>query len=87
MTTAHPKKVIVGLSGGVDSSVAALLLQQQGYDVHGTFMQNWETDSADPFCTTHQDLADARDVCERLNIPFHTICSQKNIGIKSLSYF
>jgi tRNA-uridine 2-sulfurtransferase len=68
------KKIIVGMSGGVDSSVTALLLQQQGYQVQGVFMQNWEEDlSGDPFCSTSQDLKDVEAVCSLLNIPFHTV--------------
>src|SRR5215469_6994913 len=66
-------QVIVGLSGGVDSSVAALLLQQQGYQVQGVFMQNWDQDNQDPFCSANQDLADVRAVCERLQIPLMTV--------------
>lgn len=66
-------RVIVGLSGGVDSSVAALLLLEQGYDVHGVFMKNWE-DSYEPgYCTAGEDLEDAGDVCETLGIPLHKV--------------
>ena len=65
--------VVVGLSGGVDSAVSALLLQQQGYRVIGVFMQNWEADRDDPYCTAEQDLTDARAVCDQLQIPFETI--------------
>lgn len=67
------KKIIVGLSGGVDSSVAALLLKEQGHDVSGIFMQNWEADSDDPHCTAEQDLSDAKAACDLLNIPFDVI--------------
>lgn len=66
-------KIVVGLSGGVDSAVTALLLKQQGHDVTGIYMQNWEVENDDPYCTIHQDQNDARAVCEHLNIPFHTI--------------
>lgn len=66
-------KVIVGMSGGVDSSVSAYLLQQKGYLVEGLFMKNWEEDDTDEYCAAAQDLEDARAVCEKLNIKLHTI--------------
>ena len=66
-------KVIVGMSGGVDSSVAAWLLREQGYQVEGLFMKNWEQDDKDGFCAAAQDLADARAVCEQLQIPLHSV--------------
>ena len=64
-------RVMLGISGGVDSSVAALLLQQAGYEVEGLFMQNWEEDDRDGPCTTDADRKDAVAVCGRLGIPFH----------------
>ena len=66
-------QIAVGLSGGVDSAVCALLLKQQGWNVFGIFMQNWETDNQDPYCHAERDLSDARTVCDQLNIPFHVI--------------
>lgn len=66
------KRVIVGMSGGVDSSVAALLLMQQGYAVEGLFMKNWDEDDGTEYCTARQDLADAESVCKRLGIKLHT---------------
>ncbi len=70
----HPQqtRVIVGMSGGVDSSVAALLLLQQGYQVEGLFMKNWEEDDGTEYCTAREDLADARAVCDTLGIKLHT---------------
>ena len=65
------KRVIVGLSGGVDSSVSALLLQEAGYQVEGLFMKNWEEDDGGEYCTAKQDLQDAQAVADRLNIPLH----------------
>ncbi len=64
--------VIVALSGGVDSAVAALLLQQQGYRVQGLFMSNWEEDE-EGYCTAADDYQDARRVCEVLEIPLHKV--------------
>lgn len=66
-------KVVIGLSGGVDSSVAAYLLQQQGYQVEALFMKNWEQDDTDSYCAASDDLNDARLVCEKLGIKLHTI--------------
>ena len=74
MTTVnYTQKVIVGMSGGVDSSVSALLLKQQGYEVEGLFMKNWEEDDTQEYCSAAQDRADAEAVCETIGIPFHTI--------------
>jgi tRNA-specific 2-thiouridylase len=64
-------KVIVGMSGGVDSSVAALLLIEQGYQVEGLFMKNWDEDDGTEYCTAKTDLADAQAVCDRLGIKLH----------------
>lgn len=66
-------KVIVGMSGGVDSSVSAFLLQQQGYQVEGLFMKNWEEDDNDEYCAAAEDLADAQAVASKLGIELHTI--------------
>ncbi|RXJ73542.1 tRNA 2-thiouridine(34) synthase MnmA [Veronia nyctiphanis] len=67
------KKVIVGMSGGVDSSVSAYLLLQQGYQVEGLFMKNWEEDDNEEYCSAAEDLADAQAVCDKLGITLHTI--------------
>jgi len=67
------KHIIVGLSGGVDSSVAALLLKQQGHHVEGVFMKNWEEDDTDSFCPASLDMADAEAVCNKLGIEFTRI--------------
>lgn len=63
------QRVVVGMSGGVDSSVAALLLKQQGYDVVGLFMKNWEDDDTDEYCSSRQDLIDAASVADIIGIP------------------
>ncbi|KJJ98013.1 tRNA 2-thiouridylase [Pseudomonas sp. 21] len=65
-------RVIVGMSGGVDSSVSALLLKEQGYQVEGLFMKNWEEDDGTEYCTAMTDLADAQAVCDRIGIKLHT---------------
>ncbi|KGQ70432.1 tRNA 2-thiouridylase [Chelonobacter oris] len=67
------KKVIVGMSGGVDSSVSAYILQQQGYQVEGLFMKNWEEDDDSEYCSAATDLADAQAVCDKLGMHLHKI--------------
>ncbi len=67
------KKVIVGMSGGVDSSVSAYLLIQEGYQVEGLFMKNWEEDDNDEYCAAAEDLKDAQSVCDKLGIHLHTV--------------
>lgn len=66
-------KVMVGLSGGVDSSVAAKLLLEQGFEVEGLFMKNWEEDDDSGYCSAEEDLADAKSVADQLGITLHTI--------------
>lgn len=65
--------IVVGLSGGVDSSVSAYLLKNAGHQVTAVFMQNWEDDQDDPHCSASQDLSDARSVCDLLGIPLKTV--------------
>lgn len=71
--TPSQTKVVVGMSGGVDSSVSAYLLLQEGYQVEGLFMKNWEEDDTDEYCAATQDLEDAKAVCDKLGIKLHTI--------------
>ncbi len=68
MNTNSKKHIIVGMSGGVDSSVAALLLKEQGHHVQGMFMKNWEQDDTDSFCPASIDMADAQAVCDKIGI-------------------
>ncbi|TMH40384.1 MAG: tRNA 2-thiouridine(34) synthase MnmA [Betaproteobacteria bacterium] len=66
-------RVVVGMSGGVDSSVAALLLKRQGYDVVGLFMKNWEDDDTDEYCSTRQDLIDAAAAADVIGIELEAV--------------
>jgi len=66
-------RVIVGMSGGVDSSVTALLLLEQGYQVEGLFMKNWEEDDDAEYCAATVDLADAQAVCDKIGITLRTV--------------
>ncbi len=75
--------LVVGMSGGVDSSVAALLLQQQGHVLHGVFMQNWD----DSYCTAREDLHDAEDVCATLGIPLHKVNFAREYRDRVFAYF
>jgi tRNA-specific 2-thiouridylase len=79
------KKVILGLSGGVDSAVAAILLKQQGADVHALHMTNWEDN--DGYCTSAEDLQDARKVCDQLEIPLHHVNFAREYRDRVFSYF
>jgi tRNA-specific 2-thiouridylase len=73
MGSPSSQKIIVGMSGGVDSSVSACLLLQQGYQVEGLFMKNWEEDDTEEYCSASEDLADAEQVCDKLGIRLHTV--------------
>ena len=81
------KPVIVGLSGGVDSSVAAMRLLEQGYRVEGLFMKNWEEDDSDEYCSAAVDLEDARSVADSLGIKLHTVNFSSEYWDRVFSYF
>ena len=70
---ATDNKIIVGLSGGVDSSVAAFLLLEKGHEVEALFMKNWDEDDEDEYCSASEDLADAQQVADQLGIKLHTV--------------
>jgi len=73
MSELNLNRVVVGLSGGVDSAVTALLLKQQGYDVIGLFMKNWEDDDDDEYCSTRQDFIDAAAAADVIDIDFEAV--------------
>lgn len=75
------------MSGGVDSSVAAWLLQEQGYEVEGLFMKNWEQDDDEDYCAAAKDLADAQAVCDKLGIKLHSVNFSTTYWDKVFSYF
>ncbi len=79
--------VVVGMSGGVDSAVAAYLLKQQGRNVIGVFMKNWEEDDEDGVCTATQDYADVRSVCDTIGIPYYTVNFAQEYRDRVFSYF
>jgi tRNA-specific 2-thiouridylase len=81
------KKVIVGLSGGVDSSIAAWLLKEQGYQVEGLFMKNWEQDDTDNYCSAAIDLADAQAVANQIGILLHTSNFSQEYWDRVFSHF
>ncbi|MEJ2142182.1 MAG: tRNA 2-thiouridine(34) synthase MnmA [Gammaproteobacteria bacterium] len=80
-------KVVVGISGGVDSSVAALLLSQQDYQLSGVFMKNWEGDDTDTHCAAENDLADARSVCNAIGIPIQGVNFSDQYWDRVFEYF
>jgi tRNA-specific 2-thiouridylase len=84
MTKRH---VVVGMSGGVDSSVTALLLKQQGYQVTGLFMKNWEDDDDEEYCSSREDLIDAVSAAEVIGIPIEAVNFAKEYKDRVFSYF
>lgn len=80
-------RVVVGMSGGVDSSVAALLLKQQGYDVIGIFMKNWDDTDEFGHCTAEEDYEDVRRVCAQIGIPYYTVNFEKEYWDRVFTYF
>ncbi len=81
------KTVVVGMSGGVDSSVTAALLKEQGYNVIGLFMHNWEEDDEDGCCTAVSDYEDVKRVCNKLDIPYYSVNFAKEYRERVFSYF
>ncbi len=81
------KRVVLGMSGGVDSSVCAGLLKQEGYDVIGLFMKNWDEEDESGICTAAEDSIDARKVAVQLNIPFYTVNFEEEYLDHVFSYF
>ncbi len=79
-------RVIVGLSGGVDSAVSALLLRDAGHDVHGLFMSNWEEDE-DGYCTAAADFQDARAIAADLGIPLHRVSFAREYRDRVFQHF
>ncbi|MEJ8547954.1 tRNA 2-thiouridine(34) synthase MnmA [Brevibacillus borstelensis] len=79
--------VVVGMSGGVDSSVTAYLLKQQGYDVIGIFMKNWDDTDEFGHCTAEEDFQDVRRVCDQIGIPYYTVNFEKEYMEKVFQYF
>ena len=81
------ERIVVGMSGGVDSSVAALLLKEQGYDVVGVFMKNWEEQDENGICTAENDWRDVREVCERIDIPYYSVNFAREYWDRVFDYF
>lgn len=81
------KTVVVGMSGGVDSSVSALLLKEQGYHVIGLFMNNWEEQDENGVCTATKDYEDVQRVCEKIDIPYYALNFSKEYKDQVFSHF
>jgi tRNA-specific 2-thiouridylase len=79
------EKIVVGMSGGVDSAVAAMLLRRAGFEVHGLYMSNWDDD--DDYCTGAQDLQDARATAVELGIPLHRVSFAEHYRARVFDYF
>lgn len=87
MKTNQDIRVVVGMSGGVDSSVTALLLKEQGYDVVGIFMKNWDDTDEKGVCTATEDYEDVIRVCNQLDIPYYAVNFEKQYWDKVFTYF
>jgi len=87
MEVFNNNKIVLGMSGGVDSSVAALVLKEQGYDVIGVFMKNWEETDENGVCTATQDYEDVRRVADTVGIPYYTVNFAKEYQERVFSYF
>ena len=81
------KTIVVGMSGGVDSSVTALLLKEQGYNVVGLFMKNWEETDQNSVCTATKDYEDVRKVCDKIGIPYYSVNYTKEYYERVFEYF
>ncbi|AEJ42910.1 tRNA(5-methylaminomethyl-2-thiouridylate)-methyl transferase [Alicyclobacillus acidocaldarius subsp. acidocaldarius Tc-4-1] len=79
--------MVVGMSGGVDSSVTALLLKQAGYDVIGVFMKNWDETDENGACTAEQDFEDVRRVCEQIGIPYYGVNFEREYEKRVFQHF
>lgn len=80
-------RVVLGMSGGVDSSVSALILKEQGYEVIGVFMKNWDDTDEFGHCTAEEDAEDVRRVCDQIGIPYYTVNFEKQYMDKVFAYF
>lgn len=87
MSEVGGSRVVLGMSGGVDSSVAALLLKRRGYDVIGVFMKNWEEEDEDGVCSSANDYNDVRRVAQRVGIPYYSVNFAKEYRERVFSYF
>ena len=83
----NKNKVLVGMCGGVDSSVSAFILKKEGYEVHGLFMKNWDDDDGSPYCSIKEDFMDAAFVADQLEIPLFEVNFAKEYKEKVFSYF
>ncbi|MGY3749236.1 tRNA 2-thiouridine(34) synthase MnmA [Vagococcus acidifermentans] len=87
MTDNSQTRVVVGMSGGVDSSVTALLLKEQGYDVVGVFMKNWDDTDENGFCTATEDYQDVAKVADQIGIPYYSVNFEKEYWDRVFQYF
>ncbi|KRM12543.1 tRNA 2-thiouridine(34) synthase MnmA [Paucilactobacillus suebicus] len=87
MTDNSHTRVVVGMSGGVDSSVVALLLKQQGYDVVGVFMKNWDDTDENGVCTATEDYKDVAKVASKIGIPYYSVNFEKEYWDRVFTYF